>query len=80
MKDDFLILSIADNGPGIETSKLLNMEKAFKSMKIIDEFFSILNRFNRAKIGYSMTDLTENANITGTRVIVNIPNNLKYTF
>lgn len=80
MENNFLILSIADNGPGIETSKLLNKEKAFKSMKIIDEFFSILNRFNREKIVSTLADLTEDGSISGTRAIVKIPVSLKYSY
>ncbi len=80
MENNWIIFSITDNGGGIQKSKFLNKEKAFKSVKIIDEFFSILNSFNQSKITYTMKDLTENAEISGTRVIVRIPTNVKYTF
>lgn len=80
MENNYIVFSITDNGSGIEKSKLLNKEKAFKSIKIIDEFFSILNSFNQTKITYNMRDLIENNEIKGTRVIVRIPTNLKYTF
>jgi len=80
MENNYIVFSITDNGGGIEKSKLLNKEKAFKSLKIIDEFFSILNSFNETKITYNMRDLTENDEISGTRVVVRIPTGLKYTF
>jgi sensor histidine kinase YesM len=79
-ENNYIVFSITDNGGGIQKSKLLNKEKAFKSVKIIDEFFSILNSFNQTKITYNMRDLTENNVIKGTRVIVRIPTSLKYTF
>jgi hypothetical protein len=80
MENNYIVFLITDNGGGIQKSKLLNKEKAFKSLKIIDEFFSILNSFNQTKITYTMKDLTENNEIKGTRVIVRIPTSLKYTF
>jgi hypothetical protein len=80
MENNWIVFSITDNGGGIQKSKLLNKEKAFKSVIIIDEFFSILNSFNQSKITYTMKDLTENNEISGTRVIVRIPTNSKYSF
>lgn len=77
---DLLVLTITDNGGGIEKSKLLNKEKAFKSVTLIDEFFSILNSFNKTEVTYEMKDLYEGSQITGTQAIVKIPYNLKFTF
>jgi len=78
MENDWVVVSITDNGAGIEKSKLLNKEKAFKSVKIIEEFFSILNSFNETKITFEMKDLMKNNEISGTNVLVRIPTDLKY--
>jgi len=78
MENAWVIVSITDNGGGIEKSKLLNKEKAFKSVRIIEEFFSILNSFNETKITFEMKDMTENNEISGTNVLVRIPTDLKY--
>ncbi len=77
-EDTFLEIKITDNGVGIEQSKEFNKERAFKSVKIMDEFLSIINEINESKITVKMTDVYDNGNIKGTEVVIKIPFNVRY--
>jgi len=76
--DTHLEIQITDNGVGIEKSKEYNKEKAFKSVKIMDEFISLINELNTSKITVKMFDNKENGAVTGTEVNIRIPFDLKY--
>jgi LytS/YehU family sensor histidine kinase len=78
--DRHLTIEIDDNGVGIEKSKELNKEKAFKSVKIMEEFIAVFNEFNKAKITCEMNDLFEDGKVLGTRVFIKIPFDIKYAF
>ncbi len=73
-----LLATFKDNGVGIKTSEKLNKERAFKSLKIMDEFIDIFNNLNKTKITYEMVDLNENEEFPGTLVTVKIPYVKKY--
>lgn len=73
-----LEIQITDNGVGIEKSKEYNKEKAFKSVRIMDEFISLINGLNTSKISVKMFDNKENGAVTGTEVNIRIPFDLKY--
>jgi hypothetical protein len=76
--DSHLEFQITDNGVGIEKSKKYNKEKAFKSVRIMDEFISLINELNTSKITVKMFDNKVNGAVTGTEVNIRIPFNLKY--
>jgi hypothetical protein len=78
--DRHLTIEIDDNGVGIEKSKELNKEKAFKSVKIMEEFIAVFNEFNKAKITCEMNDLFEDSKVLGTRVFIKIPFDIKDAF
>jgi len=79
-KAEHLIVEFIDNGVGIEKSKELNKEKAFKSAGIMEEFISIFNEFNKSKILCKMSDVNEGGNVAGTRVDIEIPFDIDYKF
>ncbi|MFP4469178.1 MAG: sensor histidine kinase [Bacteroidales bacterium] len=75
-----LIITFTDNGVGIGKSREYNKEKAFKSIRIIDEFIAVFNEFNEKQITYQMFDTKEDGEITGTKVIVKVPLGMNYSF
>jgi hypothetical protein len=76
--DDHLLIKVTDNGVGIEKSKEYNKEKAFKSMKVMAEFISLINELNRSKITVVMQDTFENGVVSGTEVLISIPFDIRY--
>jgi hypothetical protein len=76
--DKFLEIIFDDNGVGVEESKRLNKQKAFKSIKIFDEFIRIFNDLNNTTIKYEMKDISTDIKYPGTRVIVVLPANYRY--
>jgi len=79
-EDGYLIIELIDNGVGIEKSKELNKEKAFKAAKIMEEFIAVFNEFNNLKIICKMKDLMEDGKVSGSRVYIKIPFDISYTF
>jgi len=77
---DHLIIEFIDNGVGIERSKELNKDKAFKSAQVMEEFISIFNEFNKSKIQCKMYDVMVDGEVSGTRVDVKIPFNIQLSF
>lgn len=78
-KGDVIEIVVTDNGVGIERSKELNKEKAFKSIKIMEEFIAGINELNNNHITLEMFDLYESGQIAGTRVIVRVPYGIRYS-
>lgn len=77
--DEHLVVKITDNGVGIEKSKELNKEKAFKSVKMITEFIGLINDMNTNKITMDMYDTLEQETVSGTEVLIKIPFGIRYT-
>ncbi len=73
MEDSHLIAVFIDNGVGTEKAKMFNKEKAFKAVKIMDEFIRIFNQLNHTRISYKMFDLDGGEDFPGTAVEVRIP-------
>ncbi|MCF8366109.1 MAG: histidine kinase [Bacteroidales bacterium] len=73
-----LIVLFSDNGVGIEKSKRLNKTKAFKALRIMEEFIRIFNDLNRTDITYKIYDLNESEEFPGTEVMVSLPLIFKY--
>lgn len=67
-----------DNGVGIKESERLNKTRAFKSLRIMNEFIRIFNELNRTNITYRMLDISPGNEFPGTRVIVSLPLIVKY--
>jgi hypothetical protein len=77
-KQDFLIISITDNGIGRKRSHELksNQEKDHKSMAtlITTERIKTINKKLKRRIHFEIVDLKdENGNATGTKVVFEIP-------
>jgi len=78
-KEDVIEIMVSDNGVGIERSKVLNKEKAFKSVKILEEFVAGINELNQEQITMEMFDVFESEKVAGTKVIVRVPYGIRYT-
>lgn len=77
--DEIIEIHVTDNGVGIERSKQLNKEKAFKSLKILEEFIVGINELNKKQITLEMFDVFENGQVAGTKVIVRVPYGIRYS-
>lgn len=75
---DAVLLEIKDNGIGRQRAKELNKDSTHKGLKIIDQFYFLINKFNKSKITQEIIDLCDKeGRPAGTKVIVKIP--LDYT-
>ena len=73
--EDYLILSIEDNGIGRAKAEGLNLSTG-KGLKLTGEFYDILNQINKKPIKHSIIDLHSNSGeAIGTRVEVWVPLN-----
>ncbi|MHC1708031.1 MAG: sensor histidine kinase [Bacteroidales bacterium] len=75
--DNYIVISISDNGPGLltKTAKPYNG----KGLSIMEQSYILFNSINKNKISWEIVDLkTPGSSQTGTRVIVRIPENLNY--
>lgn len=71
--DDYLKISIEDNGIGRERSAGQSTSTG-KGLKLTFEFYEILNQINNKQIRYTITDLHNNSGEpSGTRVDVLVP-------
>jgi len=73
-----LHIEFTDNGVGIAKSKEYNKAKAFKPVKLMEQFIGTFNEFNDLKITFKMFDYYEGKKIAGTKVRVKVP--LKYDY
>jgi hypothetical protein len=72
-ENDYLILSIEDNGIGRANSEGQSTSTG-KGLKLTGEFYEILNQINKKPIRHSIIDLhDERGDSTGTRVEVWVP-------
>lgn len=75
--NDQLICIIEDNGVGREQSKIIKNRRGVNhasfSGDAIQKRFEILNKSFEFKYGFKYEDLTENNQVTGTRVTIIIP-------
>ncbi len=70
---DYLKLTIEDNGVGRKRAAELNPNQG-KGLKMITEFYGILNQINKKQIRYTIVDLyNEVGKPTGTRAEVRVP-------
>lgn len=72
-KDDYLVLSIVDNGVGRAKTEGLSLSTG-KGLKLTGEFYDILNQLNRKPIKHSIIDLhDEKGEPSGTKVEIWVP-------
>ncbi|MFW6275474.1 MAG: sensor histidine kinase [bacterium] len=77
-ENEFLYLTIEDNGIGRHKAKQLKRPSTRQGLKMLQALYDRLNKKNRLKITQKFTDLKdENGNAAGTRVEVWVPVNLK---
>jgi len=77
IENDYLKLTIEDNGVG-RTKAAENTKRQGKGLKMIHEFYEILNQINKKPIRYTITDLYKGDDIpAGTRAEVWVPLDLK---
>jgi two-component sensor histidine kinase len=71
--DDYLVLSIEDNGIGRARAEGMSLSTG-KGLKLTGEFYDILNQINKRPIKHSIIDLyNESGESSGTRVEVWVP-------
>jgi len=76
-ENDYLKLTIEDNGVG-RTKAAENTKRQGKGLKMIHEFYEILNQINKKPIRYTITDLYKGDDLpAGTRAEVWVPLDLK---
>jgi len=72
-EDDYLKLTIEDNGVGRENSSGRSTSTG-KGLKLTGEFYDILNQINKRAIKHSLTDLFDADGVpAGTRVDIWVP-------
>jgi hypothetical protein len=75
-ENDFLKISIEDNGVGRKKAEKINFSTG-KGLSLTSEFYDILNQINKRPIRHKLTDLYDPAgNPSGTRVEVWVPADL----
>jgi len=73
LNDDYLKLSIEDNGIGREKTEGISTSTG-KGLKLTSEFYEILNQINKKPIKHNITDLhTNDGSASGTRVEIWVP-------
>lgn len=76
-----VVIIIKDNGIGRKPASDRNSDSTRRGMKIVGQMFSLLNQYNREKLNFLITDLTDqDNNPCGTEVQLQIPKNLKCIF
>ena len=76
-----VIIEIIDNGVGREKAKELNKNSTKKGLQITDQYYSLINKFNKNKITQEITDLCDGSGETaGTKVSIHIPLDINYEF
>ena len=76
-----IILEIEDNGIGRKMSQTNGDQGTGKGLSMIDQFISIINKFNQKKIRLTITDLEdEQGQPRGTLVHLSIPAGMNYRF
>ncbi|MCD6597726.1 MAG: histidine kinase, partial [Bacteroidales bacterium] len=80
-EEDTLIIEISDNGIGRKRAKELNKDSTKKGLVITDQFYTLINKFNKEKIRQEIVDLCDGSgDSAGTKIIIYIPININYEF
>jgi len=80
-EDRTLVIEITDNGIGREESRWLNEGSTRIGLKVTEQFYTLINKYNKEKITRKIIDLYDTSgNPAGTKVIINIPQGIEYGF
>lgn len=81
-KKEIVQIEVIDNGIGrIEASQRAKQNPENSTgigLKVMKEFIQLLNESNKNKIRFSIFDLNENLQSTGTRVLISIPKDFRF--
>jgi hypothetical protein len=79
VENDYLKISIEDDGIGRTESGKRNSDSTGKGLEIITEFITLFNKFNEKKIHFELTDIiTGSGTVSGTRAIIKLPVDFTY--
>jgi hypothetical protein len=79
-KEKHLQIKVTDNGVGRGNSAKTNSISTGRGLKIIHQYYELLNKANKEPITEEFIDLTDlEGNLSGTEVTINIPLNFNFT-
>ncbi|NOX46609.1 MAG: hypothetical protein GXO89_06485, partial [Chlorobi bacterium] len=71
-----ILVTVIDNGVGRKQSKEYSTFSTGKGLKILDNILQLYSDYRKVRISYSVTDLYEGKDATGTKVLIMIPINI----
>ncbi len=78
-EDHALIIEITDNGIGREKAREYSKNTTRLGLKVTEQFYTLINKYNKEKITRKIIDLYDDAgHPAGTRVIIRIPEGMGY--
>ncbi len=77
--NNHISIHITDNGVGRKRASKTKTDSTGMGMLVMNHYFTLLNKYNSVKIKQEIVDLyDEKGNPAGTKVILEIPINIKY--
>ncbi len=74
-----LRIEITDNGIGREKAAEISKDDTHLGLRITEQFYTLINKYNRNKISREIIDLYDkNGDPAGTSVIIRIPRGIRY--
>ncbi len=74
-----LTIEVEDNGIGREKARELNQRSTHLGLKVTEQFYTLINKYNRQKIEREIIDLYDDeGRPAGTRVVLRIPEGIVY--
>jgi two-component sensor histidine kinase len=74
-----LVIEITDNGVGREKAAEIKNNSTHLGLKVTEQFYMLINKYNRNKISRRIIDLyDENGMPAGTKVVIRIPQGIRY--
>jgi len=78
-ENDFLDITIDDNGIGRDEASKINAGSTGKGIEIMNEFIALLNSYNEKKIRFEINDIPgDMKSVEGTHVSIKLPVNFTY--
>ncbi len=75
---NYLSIIITDNGVGMKNAMKLNQYIQYDSLKLMDEFISVINSISIAKVVVNISNINQEDEISGTKVAISIPPDVNY--
>ncbi len=74
-----LRIEVIDNGIGREKARQISRNSTHLGMRVTEQFYTLINKYNRYKIMRTVEDLfDEKGEPAGTRVVIRIPKGIRY--